>query len=119
VADLGERVITLETIWRGLEPVERPYHFEVVAYAENEVDGQIVTEPFRWRAQNGNYLPTCWRPGDEIRDVVLIPLPVVGAPVVWELELRAIDERSGDRMRVTLPDGTTTGSAPLGPVPYP
>jgi hypothetical protein len=119
VADIGAQVITLETIWQGVGQVERPYSFEVIARAENDIDGEIVTAPFRWYAQNGNYLPTCWRPDDRVHDVVLIPLPVVSAPVVWSLELRAIDERTGDALRVTLDDGTISDYARLGPVNYP
>jgi hypothetical protein len=119
VADIAAQVITLETRWSGQARTERPYQFEIIARAENAIDGAIVTEPHRWLPQNGNYLTTCWRAGDVIRDVTTIPLPVVSAPVIWTLELRAIDERTGDVLRVTLPDGTTTDALPFGPIHYP
>ena len=119
IADLGAQVITLETVWRGGAPVERPYRFEVVARAENAIDGEIVTEPHIWYAQNSNYLPTCWRAGDVIQDVTQIPLPAVSAPVVWRLDLRAVDERTGDVMQVTLRDDTVGAAVPLAPVNYP
>ena len=119
IPDLGAQVITLETIWRGREQVERPYQFQVVARAENAIDGEIVTEPHIWRAQNGNYLPTCWQSDDVIHDVVLLEMPPVSAPVVWTLELRAVDPRTGDVMQVTQADGTAADHALLGPVNYP
>lgn len=110
VADVAAQTITLETRWRGVERTERPYRFEVVARAENESDGEIVTAAERWPAQNGNYPPTCWRPGDVVRDVHIIDLPVVSAPVAWTLSLRLVDPRTGAAM---------TPTATLGPIPYP
>ncbi|MEQ8676738.1 MAG: hypothetical protein RLP44_06385 [Aggregatilineales bacterium] len=109
VADLSNQAITLETIWRGGSQVERPYQFEIIARAENDIDGEIMTEPFRWYPQNGNYLTTCWQNGDVIHDVVVIPLPPVSAPVVWTLELSAVDARTGD----------VAGTATLAPINYP
>jgi hypothetical protein len=119
VADPAAQAITLELNWRGAERVERPYRFELIAYAENEIDGEIQSEPYRWYPQNGNYLTTCWRDGDYIRDVIVMHLPPVSMPVVWNLHLRAVDERTGDVMRVALPDGTSTANVTLGPVNYP
>jgi len=118
VADVGQQVITLETVWRGGEQVERPYQFEVIARAENAVDGEIVTEPHRWYAQSGHYLPTCWRDDDIIHDITMISLPVISAPVIWTLELRAVDARTGDIMEVKQND-QTTDHATLAPVNYP
>lgn len=109
VADLANQAITLETIWRGADRTERPYHFEIIARANNDIDGDIASEPFTWFPQNGNYLTTCWQNGDEIHDVVVIPLPPVSAPVIWTLDLTAIDTRTGD----------IAGTATLGPVNYP
>jgi hypothetical protein len=119
VADLSQQAITLETTWRGIERVERPYRFEAIARAENSVDGEIVSEPLIWNAQNGNYLPTCWREGDVIRDVVVLRLPLISAGVVWTITVRAIDERTGDMMRVTAADGAVSDGAILDPVNYP
>jgi len=109
IADLGEQSITLELHWRGMERTERPYHFEIIAYAENVTDGEIQSEPFRWFPQNENYLTTCWHDGDLVRDVVTISLPLISEPVVWTLELTALDERTGD----------IAGVATLDPVNYP
>jgi len=119
VADPAEQAITLETIWRGNTQVERPYMFEFIAYAKNEIDGEIISEPFRWYAQNGAYLPTCWQNGDEIHDTQIIPLPAVSMPVIWTIELRLVDERTGDVARVIMDDGTTSDAVILGQVNYP
>lgn len=119
VADLGLQVITLETFWQGGQTSERPYTFEIIARANNEIEGDIVTLPQEFVAQFGNYPPTCWREGEQIRDVTQITLPVISAPVQWTLDLRAIDPRTGDVMQVRLPDGTVTDTVALGPVPYP
>lgn len=109
IADPGAQAITFEFLWMGESQPERPYQFEMVAHAENSIDGQITSEPFRWYAQGGNYLPTCWRAGEVIRDTVVLPLPPVSEPVVWDVTLRAVDERTGD----------FAGETVLGPVRYP
>ncbi|MDX2078232.1 MAG: hypothetical protein SFZ02_17500 [bacterium] len=119
IPDPSQQNITIEIQWQGGAQVERPYQFEIVAYAENEIDGQIVSAPFTWYAQFENYLPTCWKNGETVLDINVIPLPEVSAPVIWRLELRAIDERTGDVMRVSLADGTQADRVVLAPVRYP
>lgn len=109
IADLAEQTITVELQWRGQARTERPYHFQMIAYAENSIDGQIESEPLLWYPQNGNYLTTCWREGDLIRDIVILPLPLISEPVIWRVEISAIDERTGD----------IAGTATLAPVNYP
>jgi hypothetical protein len=102
VADVGEQIIILETLWQGDERFERPYQFDVVAYGENSIDGQIITDSQRWYAQHGNYLPTCWREGDVIRDIHVLNMPTISEPVIWDLELRLFDPHLGE----FLPDVT-------------
>ncbi len=119
VADPAQQALSLEIVWQGVEPVERPYTFEIVARADDPNLGPVSSEPMRWQAQFGHYLPTCWRPGETVPDLVQIDLPVVSAPVQWTLELTAIDPRTGDRMWVHTPDGEPNLWAELGPVPYP
>lgn len=114
IADPSAQAITFEFQWSGLRPTERPYQFELSARAENAIDGEIRADPFRWYAQAGGYLPTCWREGDQIRDVIVLPLPPVSMPVVWEVTLRAVDERTGAIMRVGESDSWV-----LDPVSYP
>lgn len=98
VADVGSQVIILETLWRGIERFERPYWFEVTATAENSIDGEIVTEPQRWHAQHGHYLPTCWRDEDMIRDIQTLHMPTISEPVVWDLTLGWFDVRTGESL---------------------
>lgn len=119
VPDIVAQVITVGLHWQGIDPVERPYEFEIVARAENAIDGEIVADAVTWYAQNGHYLPTCWREGDRVFDLVQIPLPTVSAPVAWTLELRAVDARTGDIMQVALSDSTKANAVILGPVNYP
>ncbi|MDX1991038.1 MAG: hypothetical protein SF029_01530 [bacterium] len=119
IADVAQQAITLELHWRGISRTERPYRFEIVASAENAIDGEIVTEPHIWVPQSGNYLTTCWQAGDLVRDVTIVPLPTVSAPVVWTLELRAVDERTGDVLAITRADGSAGSSLTLDPVNYP
>lgn len=109
IADPAQQAITVELQWAGDERTERPYQFQIIAYAENEIDGAIESMPYTWYPQNGNYLTPCWRNGDIIREVIIVPLPPVSMPVVWRLELRAIDERTKD----------FAGVASLGPINYP
>lgn len=109
VADPSVQAITYELIWRGRRPTERPYQFRLSATAENPTDGEIIAEPLRWHAQGGNYPPTCWQADQIIRDVVVVRLPVIAEPVVWDVTLDAFDPRTGD----TLP------ALRLEPVRYP
>jgi hypothetical protein len=111
IADPANQVITLEFDWRGQAPTERPYQFEAIARAENPTDGQIISDPWRWYPQSGNYLTTCWQANDHIRDVIILPLPPVSEPVRWTVELRAIDTRTTD----SLPSEPLL----LGPINYP
>jgi hypothetical protein len=115
IGDPASQAITYELLWEGGSPTERPYRFELLASATNEIDGEIMSEPFRWLPQGGNYLTTCWRAGEQVRDVIVLPLPPVSMPVVWEVMLRAVDERTGAVMQV---DGAENG-LPLQPVKYP
>jgi hypothetical protein len=96
IADVGLQTITLETVWLGDVRFERPFAFEVVATAFNDIDGNIITPPQRWYAQNSHYPPTCWDSGDVIVDTHILDLPVISAPVVWDLTLRLVDVRTGE-----------------------
>jgi hypothetical protein len=122
VADPAAQALTIEFDWRAASPSARPYQFELVAYGENAADGAVVSAPFRWYAQNGNYPPTCWREGDAVRDLVTMPLPRVSQPLVWRVQLRLVDVRTGQSaiVHTTMQsaDGATEGLW-LGPVPYP
>lgn len=114
VADVAAQTITLQTTWRGIQPTERPYQIEVVAVAENDIDGQIVVPPQRWFPQGGAYLSTCWQADDTVHDLHILSLPIISAPVIWTLELRLVDPRTGDVMHAASAD-----HVPLGPVRYP
>jgi hypothetical protein len=115
IGDPAAQAITYEFVWEGTAPSERPYRFELVATAFNELDGEIAAEPFRWSPQGGNYLTPCWKAGERVRDVIVLPLPPVSMPVVWNVELRAVDERSRDVMNVN----NVGQSLLLEPVKYP
>lgn len=96
IADPAQQAITYEFVWAGESPTERPYYFELIAEADDPELGRVVSEPLMWTPQGGGYLTTCWRAGDMIRDVVVLRVPPVSAPVVWSVTLRAVDERTGD-----------------------
>ena len=76
--------------------------------------GEIISEPFRWWSQGAEYPPTCWRSGEIIRDTIVMPLPPVPHPVIWDVILRAVDERTGS---VMLTAGAN--ALQLAPVSYP
>jgi hypothetical protein len=113
VGDPSRQAITFEFEFGGSTPAERPYQFELVARADSDM-GEIVSEPFRWWSQGEEYPPTCWRAGETIRDTIVMPLPAVPHPVVWDVTLRAVDERSGD---VMFTSGENAHQ--LAPIPYP
>lgn len=118
IADPSQQAISWELWWRGDVPTARPYQFELVAYGENEVDGQVISEPYRWYPQRGNYLTTCWQSGDLVRDVFVMPLPAILQPLVWTARLQAADERTGTMPRILINDETVE-AVELGPVRYP
>lgn len=113
VGDPSVQAITFEFEWLGGTPTERPYQIELIARTVDPEVGALEVEPLRWTPQGGAYPPTCWRAGQVIRDVVVLNVPAVSAPVVWDVSLRAVDERTGD---VMLSDGA---DLPLAPVRYP
>jgi hypothetical protein len=76
------------------------------------------SEPYEWYPQGGNYLTTCWRQGDQIHDVIIIDVPPVSQPVVWNLTLRVVDLRTGDVAEVRDAAGRTN-TATLGGINYP
>lgn len=108
----AEQVIAYEFRWRGEERTERPYQFRLIATTDTDEDGEpltITSEPYVWYPQSGNYLTTCWQDGDEIRDVIVMPLPPVPKPVVWTVTLETFDERTQESL----------GIVELEPVRYP
>ena len=119
IGDPSAQAITYEIEWEGIAPTERPYQFELVARASNEQDGEIISEPFYWSPQVGGYLTPCWQNGDLVRDNIVLPLPPVSMPVIWDVSLRAVDDRSGDVMMVTASEGETGNALTLEPVKYP
>jgi hypothetical protein len=119
IGDPSAQAITFEFDWDGINRPERPYQFELIAHAYNDLDGDIQAEPFYWYPQSGNYLTTCWHDPDHIRDVVILRLPAISKPVVWDVQLRAVDERTGDVMTITPPSGESTTGLDLEPVKYP
>ena len=117
IADPTNQRITVEFLWEGVKQVERPYQFEVVATAD---DNGVIrqSEPYRWYPQGGNYLTTCWQKGDQIHDVIIIDVPAVSQPVVWELTIHAIDLRTNEIALIYLGE-ENVGEATLGGINYP
>lgn len=115
VADPAVQAITFEFEWVGNQPTERPYQIELIASAQDPELGLVQSQPLRWTPQSGYYPPTCWRDGEVVRDVIVLYVPVVSAPVVWEVLVRAVDERTGDVLRVAGGADALT----LPPVRYP
>lgn len=114
VSDPAQQAITFEFLWQGGIPTERPYHFELVARAQDPEVGEVVAQLPAWTAQGGQYPPTCWRAGQTVNDVVVLNVPAVSAPVVWSVALRVVDERTGDVLRHAGGDTLI-----LPPVQYP
>lgn len=113
VGDPSRQALSYEFEFAGRTPTERPYQFELVARADSDM-GEIISEPFRWWSQGAEYPPTCWRSGEIIRDTIVMPLPPVPHPVIWDVILRAVDERTGS---VMLTAGAN--ALQLAPVSYP
>jgi len=119
VADPAQQVITLEFLWEGVIPTERPYQIALSATANNPQDGNIVVEPQLYYPQNQTYLTPCWQEGDQIRQLSQFELPVISAPVVWQMSLRVVDEITQDAMIFTTSEGVQTNTFTLAPIRYP
>ncbi|MBC8100221.1 MAG: hypothetical protein H7Y11_12315, partial [Armatimonadetes bacterium] len=119
IADPASQAITFEFVWEGDAPTERPYHFELSASASNALDGTVNAVPLRWQPQSGSYLTTCWRSGQRVRDVVVLALPPVSMPVVWQPVLSAVDERTANISMISTSDGVIIDKLVLNPVQYP
>lgn len=109
IGDPAVQAITFEFLWEGISPTERPYQFELVATTQDPEVGFLQSDPLVWTAQGGAYPPTCWAAGQQINDVVVLRVPVVSAPVIWDVALTARDPRTGD----------TISTVQFAPVNYP
>lgn len=109
IGDPAIQAITFEFLWEGVSPTERPYQLEMVASTQDPEVGFLQSEPLVWTPQGGAYPPTCWTAGQQINDVVVLRVPAVSAPVVWDIDLTARDVRTGD----------ATQTVRLAPVNYP
>lgn len=109
VGDPAVQAITFELLWEGISPTERPYQMEMVASTQDPEVGFLQSEPLIWTPQGGAYPPTCWQTGQMINDVVVLHVPAVSAPVVWDVDITARDSRTGDTLQTLR----------LAPVSYP
>lgn len=117
IADPTNQHITVEFLWEGERQVERPYQFEVIATAD---DNSVIrqSDPYYWYPQGGNYMTTCWQNNDQVHDVIVIDVPPVSQPVIWELSVQAIDLRTGD-IAVAKQNGVVVDAVTLGGINYP
>ncbi len=102
VGDPSVQAITFEFAWEGISPTERPYQMVMVASTQDPEVGFLQSEPLVWTPQGGAYPPTCWGAGQIINDVVVLRVPAVSAPVVWEVSVYLSDGLSDSAQTITL-----------------
>ena len=104
--------VVLRLYWRADERVRRPYVLALVSVGPDGEAGKSVT----WNPRRWNYPPSCWQPGQTFMDEVRVPVNAAGE---WLFSLAVLDAFSHEPMSVTLPDGTTSTQAGIGPVRVP
>lgn len=96
--------VGLTLYWRALKESDVDYTvFTHLLDAQQRVRGQVDAQP------GGGSLPTGgWAAGEVIEDRYQIPLDAAAGQGRYDLEVGLYDARSGQRLPVTLPDGTTS-----------
>jgi hypothetical protein len=118
----GHRAGTADVVfwlnWQANQRMTTPYWFSALLVAP---DGAPVGETMIWQGQATNYPTTCWQPGEQVIEPVLVPLPADAPPGDYWLSLAvfADEDHPEDRLPVMLPDGTTDTQVGLGPVTVP
>lgn len=102
VGDPSVQAITFEFAWEGITPTEYPYQMVMVASTQDPEVGFLQSAPLVWTPQGGEYPPTCWGAGQMIQDVVVLRVPAVSAPVVWEVSVYLSDGLSDSAQTITL-----------------
>jgi hypothetical protein len=98
--------------WQSSGQVDRPYYLSFIPVSP---DGQptraTLVQPF-----GGAYPTTCWRPESGlIQDRYEVPLYVDDAGGEWWVSLSLMDGDTGDKLDVTMPDGSHDDQAGIGP----
>jgi len=110
-ADVVDDVLGLTLYWRVTHRFDHPYYmFGLVVDEENQPMADS-----NWLPVDRDYLTTCWQPGQLVVDSSSIPLDREPPGLYW-VSLAMFDFETGERVVVTLPDGTTDDQIGLGPI---
>lgn len=103
--------LELNLIWNTVERFDRPYYtFALVVDEANQPVGDD-----NWLPVDTEYLTTCWQVGERVADTAIIPIDQTDADAYW-VSVALFDFETGERLPVTLPDGSTDTQIGLGPV---
>lgn len=110
-AHVDDSQLALDLNWHTITRFDKPYYtFALVVDQDNQPIADI-----NWLPVNADYLTTCWQQGEQIADATMIPLTDTATDEYW-VSLAMFDIETGDRLPVTLPDGTIDNQIGLGPV---
>ncbi len=110
-AQLSGSVLDLSLTWHTIERFDQPYYtFALVVDEHNQPVADM-----NWLPVDTTYLTTCWQAGEYVADRASIPLTDASADEYW-VSLALFDFETGDRLPVTLADGSTDSQIGLGPI---
>ncbi|GAB4574842.1 MAG: hypothetical protein Kow0077_23420 [Anaerolineae bacterium] len=110
-----EQGILLNLSWQAEQPMTVPYWFQATLIDSN---GNPIGNSVAWQPLNASYPTTCWVPGEEIGDTILLPLPAEIEPGSWQIMLVSLANLDfpEDSLPISLDDGQRISTLFLGPV---
>ncbi len=115
--DRSPHEVTLYLHWRADTFITGPYVFSMISVAPDKVTELNQTwEPLGWKTPSP---PSCWLPGTEYVDTVVVPLGDNVKPGDWTFSLSASGVYTRSPMKVITTDGQTITQVGIGPVNVP
>jgi hypothetical protein len=105
-------VLVLWLDWQSVGQVDHPYYLSFIPVSpESHPTQATLSQPF-----GGSYPTTCWLPESGLmQDRFEIPLFSDDATGGWWVSLSLVNGNTGDKLDVTLPDGSSDDQAGIGP----
>jgi hypothetical protein len=118
-AEVKAGQVTLRLNWETLRQMTIPYWFSALVVGPDgaPVPGATID----WQALQTVYPTTCWKPGEQVGDIITIPLPEDAPAGDYWISLAIFPDQADPekRLAVTLPDGSQDRQIGLGPVKVP
>jgi hypothetical protein len=111
--DRAQSALTLWLDWTADGQLAVPYYLSLIPVAPG---GTAALEATLLQPFDQKYPVTCWRPENgHLTDRVVVPLFDAAQPGDWWVSLSLVNGATGEKLAVTLPDGTRDDQVGIGP----